>query len=111
MNWEYSVDRHNDNTISDLCVARARIEYLEQDVSCVLHLFYCFLVCIFTFAPPRLADDMRRVLHAKILQLPQGCPIGKRLIALDKQFGGLLEPKGIWLARWFYDPRGKPNGA
>jgi len=104
-----AMSQNDRDLIFDLCTLRARNEFLEQDLSCVLHLYYCFIVNVFTFAPGGLAKDCRRALHAKILRLPQGCPIGKRLIELDQQFGGLLETKGVWLKRWVYEPREKTS--
>jgi hypothetical protein len=98
------------NVIFDLCAARARIDSLEQERSTVLHLYYSHLVFDLTNAPEVFAERIRRCVHTKILQLPQGCPVGKRLIELDKQFGGLLESKGVWLERWVYEPREKCNG-
>jgi len=63
------------------------------------------LVWIFTIATTEQAQRARGLVHAKILQLPQGCRIGLQLIELDDQSGGLLETHGIWLSRWVYEPR------
>ena len=102
----------SDNTqlINDVSQARGEIEYLEQDLSVALHLFYVTLAWIFTTTPPEQAERLRGLVHAKILQLRQGCRIGQQLIELDAQSGGLLETHGVWLSRWVYEPREKCNG-
>ena len=91
--------------IFDLIRAREQVEFLEQDLSLALHLFYVTLAWTITTAPLEQAERLRGQVHAKILQLPQGCRIGQQLIKLDEQSGGLLETHGIWLARWVYEPR------
>jgi hypothetical protein len=101
----------NRGVVWELISARSRNWYLERDLSVALHLFYSFVVSALNIAPDSFSRRICCLLHAKLLQLPQGCPIGKRLIDLDKQFGGLLETKGILLERWVYEPREKPNGS
>lgn len=95
--------------VLDLSRAQAEIEYLEQDLSQALHLFYVTLGWIFIVVPPEQAERLCRLVHARILQLPQGCRLGKELIKLDEQSGGLLETHGIWLSRWVYEPREKSH--
>jgi len=93
--------------LSELIRLRVRAEYLEQDLTDVLHLFYGILTWLLTLVPPELEEKIAKVVRFKLLQLPQGSRIGQRLIALDEQFGGLLESKGIWLSHWVYEPREK----
>jgi hypothetical protein len=100
-------DHHQ--VVFELCRVRAQNEYLEQDLSVALHLFYVMLGWIFTTTPPEQAERLRGLVHAKILQLPQGCRIGQQLIKLDEQFGGTLEMHGVWLSRWVYESRVKPD--
>lgn len=95
--------------ISDLCQARADIEYLEQDLSVALHLFHTTVAWTFATVASEQSERLRGLIHAKILQLPQGCRIGQQLIRLDEQSGGLLETHGILLSRWVYERREKPN--
>jgi hypothetical protein len=95
--------------IFDFIAARVRIEYLEQDVSAALHLLYVFLSWTVQVAPGDLRIDIQKMIHFKLQQLPQGCRIGRNLIELDEQFGGLLESRGIFLKRWVYEPRVKAN--
>jgi len=95
----------NEDIVLVLAAARARTEYFEQDLSLALHLFHTTLAWTLTIARPEQAERLRGQVHAKILQLPQGCRIGQQLIKLDEQSGGLLETHGIWLARWVYEPR------
>jgi hypothetical protein len=91
--------------IFDLIRAREQLEFLEQDLSLALHLFHTTLAWTLTIARPEQAERLRGLVHAKILQLPQGCRIGQQLIKLDEQSGGLLETHGIWLSRWVYEAR------
>jgi hypothetical protein len=95
--------------ISDLINARVKIEFLEQDLSNALQLFYGCLCWILTVAPAEFEPKIKSVIRAKILQLPQGCPLGQSLIELDRLFGGLLETTGVLLSRWVYEPREKGN--
>src|SRR5258708_28191774 len=90
-----------------LAQARGQIEYLEQDLSQAVHLFYVTLGWMLKIASPDQANRLRSLLHAKLFQLPQGSLIGKELIKLDEQSGGLLETHGVWLSRWVYEPREK----
>lgn len=99
-----------DDLVFDLMAARARIELLEERLSEMLHLFYVSLTWILAIIPPEAESRVVRVIRLKILQMPQGCPLGQRLIELDEQSGGLLESKGILLSRWVYEPRGRCNG-
>jgi len=94
--------------LSDLIGARARIEYLEQELSQALHLFYSSITWILTVYPPDPEQRIAKIIRAKILHMPQGCPLGQLLIALDEQNGGLLESKGILLSRWVFEPRKGP---
>ena len=104
------VSAEDQNLVLDLSEGRARIEYLEQDLSEALHLFYAVLTWIFGSAPEEFLQRMRRQVHAKFHQMPQGCRIGQQLIELDAQSGGLLETHGVWLSRWVYEPREKCSG-
>src|SRR6267378_5802195 len=97
----------NEDIVLVLAAARARTEYFEQDLSLALHLYYFTLTWMLTIALPDQAERLRGVVHAKILQLPQGCRIGQQLIKLDEQSGGLLETHGILLSRWVYERREK----
>ena len=96
---------NQNQAIFELSQARARNEYLEQDLSEALHLVYFMLTWTSTIVPPDQAERLRGVVHAKIQQMPQGCRIGQQLIKLDEQSGGLLEMHGIWLSRWVFEPR------
>jgi len=100
------MNQEND-AIVDPIGARARLEFLEQDLSLALHLLYAFLRWILEVCPAEFQIEIRKMLHFKLLQLPQGCRIGRRLIELDDQLGGFLETRGIWLKRWVYEPREK----
>lgn len=103
--------RNNDHdVVFDLCATRVRAESLEQELSELAFLFYGFLVLLLATGGAKIEKPIRTTLCSKILQLPQGCSIGRRLIALDQQFGGLLEEMGIPLVRWVYEPRGRGNG-
>jgi hypothetical protein len=103
-------DPFNENQlVRDLIAARERTEFCEQRLSEVLHLFYGTLVWILALVPSELESKIARVIHFKILQMRQGCPLGRRLIELDQQFGGLLETKGIHLRHWVYEPRENGN--
>lgn len=96
-------------SVFDAATARARIELLEQSLSEVFHLLYGVLVLILTFTPPDIEMRIAQVMKAKILQMPQGCPIGRRLLELDREWGGMLERHGICLQKWLYEPREKPQ--
>lgn len=96
--------------ISDLIHFRVRADQLEQELSDAIHLLYGIIAWNLIDASPDTRSKIARSVHLKLLQFPQGCPIGRRLIELDEQFGGLLETKGIWLKRWVYEPREKANG-
>jgi hypothetical protein len=87
---------------------RVRAEELEQDLSCALHLLYGLLALIPRSSPID-GSQIAGIMRFKILQLPQGCRVGRRLIELDEQRGGLLEGKGIWLKRWVYESRERGN--
>ena len=95
--------------ITDAISIRVQLHDLEQDLSNAVHLLYGILVMILSPMPNETESPIARVVRFKLLQLPQGCRVGRRLIELDDQFGGLLEGKGIWLKRWVYEPRGKEN--
>ena len=99
----------HDQVVFKLCRLRVQNEYLEQDLSEALHLFYTTLIWIFATAPPEQSGRLRNLIHAKILQLPQASRLGQRLIELDEQSGGLLETHGVWLSLWVYEPRGICN--
>ncbi len=93
--------------VSDVVTAREKIELLEQSLSEMFHVFYGVLTWILTFTPPELEKRVAAVIRCKILQMPQGYPLGQRLVELDEQNGGLLESKGVLLSRWVYEPREK----
>jgi hypothetical protein len=93
--------------LSDLVRARMRADQLEQELSDAVYLLYGIIAWNLVDASPDVRSGLARSVHLKLLQFPQGSPIGRRLIALDEQFGGLLETKGIWLKQWVYEPRKK----
>jgi hypothetical protein len=93
------------DALSDLIGLRARLELLEQDLSEAVHLIYWWLVSVAACQESEFRREGVRALRAKFFQMPQGCPLGERLIELDKQNGYLLESKGILLSRWVYEPR------
>src|SRR5258708_38902239 len=93
--------------IDDLISYRVRIEELEQDRSDALYLVYGIVIANLAIVPEDTRPHFTRSVYLAVLQLNQGCRLGRRLIALDKQFGGLLEEKGIWLERWVHEPRNK----
>ena len=64
---------------SDAIKNRVRIEYLEQDLSQILHLYYGSMTWILTVVPPELQTEIAKVIRAKVLQMPQGCPLGQLL--------------------------------
>jgi hypothetical protein len=102
--------RNNDHdVVFDLCASRVLAESLEQELSELASLFYGLLVLLVTTGGAKIEELVRTTLCSKIQQLPQGCNIGLRLIALDQQFGGLLEEMGITLERWVYEPPGRGN--
>jgi hypothetical protein len=96
--------------VFELCSAKIEIEHLERDLSIALHLLFAVLLWLLEIASPELSQSLRHFVHAKIIQLPQGCRLGRRLIELDDQFGGRLESHGIWLKHWIYEPRETSNG-
>jgi hypothetical protein len=97
----------DDQLLSDLIQARIRVDQLEQELSDAVYLLYGILALILTDAPTEVLSRTTRSVRSKLFQLPQGCRVGRRLIALDDQFGGFLETRGIWLKCWVYEPREK----
>lgn len=98
------------DAVSDVIGLRTRVEILEQDLSQSTHLLYWWLVSVAACPKSQFREQALAALRAKFLQMSQGCPLGKRLIELDEQNGGLLESKGILLSHWVYEPRGRWNG-
>jgi hypothetical protein len=105
-----SMNSNDHGVVFDLCATRVRAESLEQELSELAQLFYSFLVLLLSVGGAKLENQIRCTLSSKIFQLTQGCSIGRRLIALDQQFGGVLEEMGMPLERWVYEPREKRNG-
>jgi hypothetical protein len=99
------------NEVSDIIDNRVKVAFLQQQLSDLLHLSYGALTWIMAIVPPELEPKLAQVIRAKILQMPQGAPLGQRLIELDEQNGGLLESKGIHLSRWVYEPRENPHAS
>ncbi len=96
--------------LSELIQARIKLDQLEQELSDAVNLLYGILASTLKDAPTEVRSKITRSVRFKLFQFPQGCRIGRRLIELDEQFGGLLESKGIWLKCWVYEPREKANG-
>jgi hypothetical protein len=94
-------------SISDLVRLRVRAEQLEKELSDAVYLLYGIIAWNLADASPEESFRIARSVHLKLLQFPQGWPLGRRLIELDEQFGGFLESKGIWLSQWVYEPREK----
>jgi hypothetical protein len=99
-----ATERHFD---SDLVSARVRIFYLEQDLSDALYILYGLLVEIASQPQCELRDKALVSLRLKMLQMPQGFSVGERLIDLDRQFGNVLETKGVNLEKYVYEARCK----
>jgi hypothetical protein len=98
------------NLLFDLGAARSRAEALDQELLELSHLLHGFIVVLLATGGANVQKTVRTTLGDKILQLPQGCRIGRRLIEIDRQRGGLLEEMGIPLERWVYAPRHGANG-
>jgi hypothetical protein len=98
------------NLVFDICAARRRAEALDQELSELSHLLHGFVVVLVATGRANVQEAVRTTLGEKILQLPQGCRIGRRLIEIDRQCGGLLEEMGIPLERWVNAPRHGANG-
>lgn len=101
------IERSVSEFMAELIDSRVKIERLEQQLSDAIHLFYVSLSWILAIAPAESELKIARVIRCKILQMPQGCPLGQRLIELDEQNGGLLESRGILLSHWVWEPREK----
>jgi hypothetical protein len=95
--------------LSDLIRTRVSADQLEQDLSDALNLLYGILAVTLKDAPTEVRSRVTKSVRFKLFQLPQGCRIGRRLVELDEQFGGLLETNGIWLKCWVYEPRDSRN--
>jgi hypothetical protein len=96
--------------LSELIQARIRLDQLEQELSDAVNLLYGILVLSLKEAPTEVRSKVTRSVRFKLFQFPQGFRVGRRLIELDEQFGGLLESKGVWLKCWVYEPRERRNG-
>jgi hypothetical protein len=108
MSADAGTNKHD--VVFDLCATRVRAESLEQELSECVGLLYSFLVLLLSVGGHKVEKLVRSTLSTKILQLPQGSSLGRRLIALDRQYAGLLDEMGIPLERWVYEPRGRGNG-
>ncbi len=96
---------HEQNAGSELMALRIRVEYLEQDLSQALHLFYCLLAWIASSPECEFKKRTLGLVRAKFLQFPQGFRLGEALIDLDDQLGNKLESRGVNLKHWVRESR------
>src|ERR1700723_961937 len=96
-----------DGPAEDLARARRRIAEVDGDLSALLQLFHGLLLVVVTSGSADVGQRIRSRLRSKILELPQGCSIGMRLIDLDREFGSPLESLGVSLERWVFQSRGR----
>src|ERR1700749_5035861 len=95
--------------LSDLIQARISRDQLEQQLSDAINLLYGILAMTLKDAPTEVRSRVTTSVRYKLFQLPQGCRVGRHLIEIDEQFGGLLETNGIRLKFWVYEPREHRN--
>jgi len=84
---------------------RVEVESLERDLLQAIHILYGLLMFLAVFGDPEFLEKAGRVIHQKILQIPQGGRVGRLLIEMDEQNGNILDSHGIRLGLWVYEPR------
>jgi hypothetical protein len=91
----------------DFIQIRIRADRLEEELLESVDLLYGILVLTLSSNLAEFNSTFTSSVRFKFLQFPQGFRVGRRLIELDDQAGGLLEVRGIPLRQLVYAPRNK----